>query len=186
MRIAPAACLLACLACAHPAPATPAAAATDCAPTSRSTLPGVAIAVGGPCRFTLAQARAGLRFPYEVRIEQDVDGVAPTPQGSGGCGEPGDSGLIVFGRIDGGGQSYCLCDTGLCPDRERVPGKLPRGRYAGTFEWDGMSWNGPSDTGQPKGAPFPPGTYTLTLSAVGGYGTGNFEVVGTYQITLVP
>jgi len=32
----------------------------------------------------------------------------------------------------------------------------------------GVNWTGPSDTGNPKGAPFPPGDYTLTVSTTPG------------------
>jgi len=45
---------------------------------------------------------------------------------------------------------------------------LRKGTYARTFTWDGVNWTGPSDTGNPKGAPFPPGDYTLTVSTTPG------------------
>ena len=35
--------------------------------------------------------------------------------------------------------------------------------------WDGRNWYGPSDTGNREGAAFPPGTYTIALSATGTY-----------------
>ena len=46
-------------------------------------------------------------------------------------------------------------------------GTVKKGTYTHSFTWDGRNWNGPSDTGQPKGPAFPPGTYTLTVTVHG-------------------
>jgi hypothetical protein len=159
-----------------------------CAVTGESSLPGVSIAFRMPvnCTFTVAQALAGIAIPYDVVVTNDVAGVILTPQNAGGCGLPGNSGLIVFEQLAGNGQSYCLCDTGLCGPASLPPVTLRAGSYAGAFSWDGKNWNGPSDTGNPKGAPFPPGTYTLTVRATGTGGGSTFVVSATLAIRLTP
>ena len=53
-----------------------------------------------------------------------------------------------------------------------------------------MNWNGPSDTGQPKGAPFPPGCYAVSVRAGGRLeleaGPQIFTVEGTLPVEIVP
>lgn len=41
---------------------------------------------------------------------------------------------------------------------------LAPGRYEGTFDWPGRQWDGPSDTGNPLGDPFPAGDYAVHAS----------------------
>lgn len=164
--------------------------AEPCTTTASSTLPGVAISFpDAPCRFTLAQAQAGVQLSYEVVVDQTLGGVLPRAQDAGGCGTPGDSGLIVFERLTGAGQRYCLCDRGLCPPQLSLTTVQP-GRHAGSITWDGRNWTGPSDSSNPKGAPFPAGDYEFSVSAVGTWrvqGTDQpFEVVGTLRVTLTP
>ncbi len=161
---------------------------SGCAVTGASSLPGVSIAFRLPvtCTFTVAQALAGIAIPYDVVVANDVAGVILTARDAGGCGQPGNSGLIVFEQLAGNGQSYCLCDTGLCGPAALPPVTLHAGSYAGAFSWDGKNWNGPSDTGNPKGAPFPPGTYALTLRATGTSGGSIFAVSATLAIRLTP
>jgi hypothetical protein len=159
-----------------------------CTVTSTSSLPGVSIVFHDPvvCEFTIAQAQAGISIPYDVVIASDVTGVVPEPQDGGKCGQPASSGLILFERLGGGGQSYCLCDTGLCLPTTPPPTTLHAGTYASAFSWDGKNWGGPSDTGNPQVAPFPPGDYTLTVSATGTRGGASFAVSGTLDIHLTP
>jgi hypothetical protein len=161
---------------------------SGCAVTGASSLPGVSIAFRMPvtCTFTAAQALAGIAIPYDVVVTNDVAGVILTPRDAGGCGVPGNSGLIVFEQLAGNAQSYCLCDTGLCGPSSLPPVTLHPGSYAGAFSWDGKNWNGPSDTGNPKGAPFPPGTYTLSVRATGTSGGSIFVVSATLAIRLTP
>lgn len=161
-------------------------AASGCSDSRASSLPGVSLSISGPCTFTLAQARAGIAVPYALTIAADVSGVVPLPQDAGGCGRPGPSGLILFENLDGGGQRYCLCDTGLCLPPSQTPVTLRAGTYAGSFRWDGVNWFGPSDTGNPKGAAFPAGAYQLRVSATGKVAGANFAVAATYPIRLVP
>ena len=139
-----------------------AAPTTSC--TATSSLLGVTLAFPDDrCSYTQAEVAAGIQIQYQVVVAQNLTGVHPNPADAGGCMQPGASGLIVGYAIGGGGQSYCVCDTGLCAPQSPVT--TPRvGTYPAQIAWDGRNWSGPSDTGNPKGAPFPPGTYTLTLT----------------------
>ena len=53
------------------------------------------------------------------------------------------------------------------------------------FEWDGVHWTGPSDWGNPPGPPFPPGKYTLEVSAIGTVDGQDFTVSNTYKLMLI-
>lgn len=155
-----------------------------------SSLPGVTLSFpDATCRFSLAQARAGVQLTYEVAVEQSIGDISPRSQDTGGCGAPGDSGLIVFEQIAGGGQRYCLCDTGMCEPKQPVT-TLRAGHYTGSAAWDGRNWSGPSDTSNPKGSPFPAGDYEFSVSAVGTWRVQGsdqpFEVSGTMHVTLTP
>jgi hypothetical protein len=158
-----------------------------CQPVADSDLGGVSLAwKTTDCEYTLAEAAAGLGFAWEVVTTAPVPDVVALPQDAGGCGAPDASGLIVFPRVVGASDGWCICDEGLCqaPGDETVT--LPAGTYAGSFAWDGVNWAGPSDTGNPKGAPFGPGTYTVSLSAKGTVAGTPFEVRVSVPITLVP
>ncbi|HVU03845.1 MAG TPA: hypothetical protein VHE30_18930 [Polyangiaceae bacterium] len=152
-----------------------------CVLSADSTLPHVhLVSKAKKCVFSLAEARAGITIPYEVVIDEDVPGFAPlSPYPYG----PNVSSLAVTEVLAGGSQSYCLCDQGLpwgaCPEEDGgvshpgsgtvcAPTTLKKGTYAREFAWDGVNWTGPSDTGNPKGAPFPPGDYTLSLATTPG------------------
>jgi hypothetical protein len=163
-------------------------AAGRCSTTSTSSLLGVSIAFRAPviCTFTLAQAQAGITIPYDVVVASDVAGVVPAPEDAGGCGAPGSSGLIVFEKLGGGGQSYCLCDTGLCAPGALPPVTLHAGTYASSFAWSGRNWTGPSDTGNPMGTVFPAGPYVLTVSSKGTVGGTSFVVTAALSIELTP
>ncbi len=161
-----------------------------CRSTASSSLPGVTVSFpDASCRFSLAQARAGVQLAYQVSVEQSIGDVSPRSQDTGGCGAPEDSGLIFFEQITGDNQRYCLCDRGLCEPKQPVTTLRP-GRYTGSVAWDGRNWNGPSDTSSPKGDPFPAGDYEFSVSAVGTWrvqgGDQPFEVAGTMHITLTP
>lgn len=134
--------------------------------------------------FTLAEAAGGLLFNYVVVVTADVLGVTPESQVT--CGMPGSSGLYVGERVEGDGQSYCVCDSGLCPAPNDPPIVLKAGEYPASLAWDGKNWNGPSDTNNPKGPPFPPGAYTVKLSAIGQHEGQGFEVTAELPITLTP
>jgi hypothetical protein len=162
-----------------------------CQTEQTSSLPGVSVEfTTSDCNYTLAEAAAGISIEYQVLVEADIPNVLAQPSDDGGCGEPGPSGLILFEEVSGGGQRYCRCDVGLCPGPSGDLVTVPAGTYPATFAWHGRNWNGPSDTGAPEGAPFPPGDYTLTVRAVGAYGDPAaqtpFEVEGTFLIHLLP
>jgi len=162
-------------------------AVPECTTTTTTTLDGVTIQFKAErCTFTLAEAAAGLTIPYQVLVSAAWEGLVPQPQDAGHCDQPGPSGLILFERLSGDDQEYCVCDTGLCMPPDDTPIGLSPGAYPGQFEWDGKNWWGPSDTMNPKGEPFPAGTYTLEVSAKGQRVSppGPFEVKATLTITL--
>ncbi|HEV8323923.1 MAG TPA: hypothetical protein VG389_20060 [Myxococcota bacterium] len=165
------------------------AAAPACEATASSTLPDVTLSFPPQdCTFTLAEAAAGISITYEVAVAAPVDMVTPAPQDAGGCGPiTNPSGLLVFELLGGGGQQYCLCDVGLCAPGSTTIQLVP-GNYGAAFTWTGRNWDGPSDTGNPMGAPFPPGDYTLAASAIGTFGAAAtpFNVAATFVVHLVP
>jgi hypothetical protein len=157
-----------------------------CDQTSTSTLSGASLQFVPPlrCMYTLAEAAAGISIAYELVISQDISNVVAQAQST--CVQPAASGLYVLERLSGNGQSYCLCDNGLCTQPLSNPVTLPAGTYAATFHWDGVNWYGPSDTNNPKGPAFPAGTYLLELSATGTRAGVAFQVYASLPLTLVP
>jgi hypothetical protein len=160
--------------------------------TAASDLPGVSIEFLDPiCEFTLAEAQAGIEIDYRIHITEAVSGITPDWQDSGRCVQQGDSGFILFETLSGGAENYCLCQSGHCAGFRDENITLVPGTYESSFTWSGLNWNGPSDTGNPMGAAFPVGTYTLRVSAIGELSLGDagpaedFEVVGTLDIVLV-
>jgi hypothetical protein len=160
-------------------------AGLECASTSNSTLSGVDVAWPAQrCVFTVAEAAAGIGVDYDVVVTGTVAEVDTRPQASG-CGTPSADGLIWFEQLGGGGQQYCLCDTGLCPGDPVRSTPVP-GTHRLTFTWMGRNWFGPSDTGNPMGDPFPPGSYVLTVTSVGAQSGTEYQVEGTFAVHLVP
>jgi hypothetical protein len=162
-----------------------------CTSGGRSDLAGVTIRFPDqPCVFSLTEAAAGVEIDYELVVTDAVAGVRSAPLDSGGCGGKKAGGLFVLEQLEGGAEQYCVCDVGHCIPMLILPQTLAAGDYPGSFEWDGRNWNGPSDTLNPKGAPFAPGTYTLTVRSTGRVDragvVGDYEVVGTFEIALVP
>ncbi|MCA9683871.1 MAG: hypothetical protein KC457_16845 [Myxococcales bacterium] len=158
----------------------------DCAGVGTSTLPGACIDFAGDGgSWTVAQAAAGIDIPYTLVVETDIAGVVPRPQDAGRCGSPELGGLILFERIlDGDETRWCMCDTGLCPSGPNEARTLTTGRSQGSFRWNGVEWQGPSDTNNPQGPPLAPGVYTLEISAVGTVEGRPFEVRNRFTITL--
>jgi hypothetical protein len=145
------------------------------------------------CRFSLAQAAAGVDIPYTLVVDADVTGVTRTDTAVSAClPDRRSPDLFFFEEVSGNQQGYALRDLGFCPPRTDAPFTLRAGRYQHTFHWDGVNWSGPSDTSQPKGPPFPAGVYTLRLSAggehvpAGGEMRRAYEVAGTLALTLTP
>lgn len=117
--------------------------------------------------YTVAEAAKGIKIPYKIIVEQDLSNVIPLPYGPSNYTPAGPSGMHPLERISGNGNNYALLDFGLGRPPQEIVKTIKKGTYTHTFEWDGRNWNGPSDTGQPKGKPFPPGTYDLTISMHG-------------------
>jgi hypothetical protein len=107
------------------------------------------------------------------------------------CYQPGPSGLMVFERLSGSGQDYCLCDRGLPnPGYCGQSTTLHAGVYSAAFTWDGRNWTGPSDTNNPKGDYFPAGSYRLDIIAQGSQGAIDagataFSVNAAFGINLI-
>ena len=159
-------------------------------PKGTSSLPGVSFDLAGnPPVITLAQAARGVTFVYRTRIEEDLPAVTSRPLDAGGCDRPDASGLAVLEMLSGDRHAYCLCDTGRC-GRGDTQTDLVTGVYETRFEWDGRNWFGPSDFNNPKGEPFPPGTYTLRVTAEGTRDEAGsevpWEVQGAVEFHLVP
>ena len=156
-----------------------------------STLPGVKIEfTGTTCEWRVSEAAKTIKIPYHVVIDKDLDKVTVKPQDAGGCGQPDAAfgNLILFAKVYGVGQNqWCMCDTGLCAGTVQTV-TLKAGTYDGEFSWDGRNWQGPSDTGNPEGDPFPAGQYVVEMSAIGTatvYGVKqDFNVFGSFPIIL--
>ena len=126
-------------------------------------------------RFTLAEAAAGISIDYDVVVKQDLPDVIPLLQG---CATRGPGGLLLFEQLSGNDQLYAMGDCGPGAPPSREPVRVRKGTFRHTFKWDGRNWLGPSDTGLAKGAPFPPGDYTLLVSS-------NFEVASGEKTEIV-
>jgi hypothetical protein len=117
--------------------------------------------------FTLAEAAKGVQLPYKIVVGQDYEGVIPLPNPPSYHEPAGPSGLHPREQIAGDKQLYCLVDFGLGAPPKEVVKALKKGTYSHSFEWDGRNWTGPSDFGNPKGKPFPAGTYEVTVTLRG-------------------
>ena len=169
----------------------------------QSTLPGVSIEFSSStkCVYTLAEAKAGITFGYELVIDHDVPDYTPSTYP---YFEDLVAGLSLREYVSGGSQSYCLCDRGFprngCPEMDGGltvgqakcdPITLLAGRYAQSFTWQGENWSGPSDTANPKGAQFPAGDYQVIVKSIPGVLQGvstapTAQVSATLPIRLVP
>jgi hypothetical protein len=87
---------------------------------------------------------------------------------------------MPLAKLHGKNQLYALLDVGLAPPVPRKPQTIQKGVYKHTLEWDGRNWTGPSDFNNPKGKPFPPGEYALTVSMIGEKQTP--QGVKTYRV----
>lgn len=131
--------------------------------------------------FTLAEAAKKIKIEYKIVIERDLEGMIPLPFGPSAAEPAGPSGLHPREQISGNKQLYCLMDFGLAPPPKEIVKTLKKGAYVHSFEWDGRNWTGPSDFGNPKGKPFPAGTYEVTVTMHGKLVTDKGKV--PYQIT---
>ncbi|WP_339687945.1 hypothetical protein [Gimesia maris] len=140
--------------------------------------------------FSLAEVSKGITIDYTIRVKQDIYNVIPRPQDDGFVSGPGPGGLFPFEKISGNGQSYSLRDLGLGPQNEKPARTIKKGVYAISFEWEGHNWTGPSDFDNPKGDPFPPGRYILTVRIVGEVETVQrkkpYDIANSVEVILVP
>jgi hypothetical protein len=138
--------------------------------------------------YTLAEAAKGVKLAYKIIVAQDYEGVIPLQSGPSFHEPPGPSGLHPRERISGKDQLYCLMDFGLAPPPKEVARTIKKGTYEHAFEWDGRNWTGPSDFGNPKGKPFPAGTYDVTVTLRGKLVTDKgkvpYEIVGKTKLVL--
>jgi hypothetical protein len=161
------------------------------------------------CEYTLAEAAAGIRIPYELVIEDGVTGFTPVPYPY----RIGLAGLVVQESVTGGTSSYCNCDRGgpdwscpandggyFSPHRTSGDGGVPvpfpgecsaidllPGVHPLEFGWTGRNWFGASDTVRPMGAPFPPGDYVLNVFTLPGHIDGALvQASAKFVIRLVP
>jgi hypothetical protein len=140
---------------------------------------------GNRCSYTLAEAAAGVKLQYAVVVDADIAGVQSSPASPASCAGPDASGLVVEPSIDGGGQSYCMCDCGLGTGAP-TSSNLTAGTYVSTFSWDGRNWAGPSDTVNPEGPAFPAGSYSFTVHVDGVASGAPFTMTGSVRVDLTP
>lgn len=136
--------------------------------------------------LTRAEAAKGLKFTYEIIVKKDIAGMIPLKQTSAALASP--SGLLPLAKIAGKAQLYAVLDVGLGPPSSRMPKTIKKGVYKRTLKWDGKNWTGPSDFGNPKGKPFPPGEYTLSVTMIGKKktekGSKDYRVEGSVKVIL--
>lgn len=135
----------------------------------------------GGYSYTLAEVAKGIKIEYKVVVKKDLNGVIALPYGPSFAEPPGPSGLHPRERISGAGHVYCLLDFGLAAPPKEAVKSLKEGTYLHFFEWDGRNWTGPSDTGNPKGKPFPAGTYDVKVTMNGLLATDKGKI--SYQIS---
>jgi hypothetical protein len=173
--------------------------AGSCGIQASSTLPGVHLELHATsCVLSLSQD-AGLVVPYSVVVDRPLEHFVPAAPYWYGADV---ANLVLDEEVSGNGQHYCVCDRGLpwrtCPlsdggfePRTGSCGEVtvPAGTWERTFSWTGYNWTGPSDTVNPLGAAFPPGTYTLTISTAPGSvadaGPG-LSATATLQVVVTP
>jgi len=162
----------------EPVPEQPRPRVADgCDVNSFSTLPGIRIEFETTdCSWTLAEARAGLRFDYLVRVDRDIKGIVPAVSGACGCGQPHISGLTLTEELQGDDHRACVSNARTCLGPLEGPVTLRKGTYPGTMTLDGTSERRT------------PGNYTLTVRAAGGRerrkGRSEFEVVGSFTFVI--
>jgi hypothetical protein len=126
-------------------------------------LPGVRLHVEGDrCRVQTGREH---EFRYRLELDDPIDYTVPESSGCGYCGGYGDDPLaLVQYSIGAGDIRYCMCDVGCCaPDTARSE-TLAAGTFEQVIVWPGRQWDGPSDTDEPLGAPFPEGDYDVSVT----------------------
>jgi len=160
-----------------------------CVATVNSTLPGVTVDIPSPsCSMPVAAARAGQVLDYAIVVTEAPEKHVYDKVDAGGCKDPGASGLLFRQSVvkaDDPDVAYGIFDTGLCAPGDRTS-EVVVGTHPEKFTWKAVEWSGPSDFGNPEGAPFEPGRYEIRLVATGTVGGSPYRVEATLPITLVP
>lgn len=149
-----------------------------------------------PCVFSISQAGGTFALPYDVIVKAATP-LWNTDPNAGQCPPQNVFGgvatfVTLEGLGDGTPQKWCLCDVGLCaPPKDISYTATTPGTYTHAFTWDGKNFQGPSDTNQQPGAPFPPGQYTLTVKSQGLFQHADgaedaYTATATLQILLQP
>jgi len=176
------ACLLG--ACSHQEPGQ------VCVSTSSTSLSGVDFVFPHQrCELSLAEAENGFDVDFVVHVDERLDAVQAEPLDSGGCEQPGASGLIVHAELGDETHLSCQCDIGLCPPVSRPATTLAPGDYPARVHLIAKDWQGPSDTNTSPGAAFPAGPYDVVLKARGVVGTSvmyEYSIEGRLGVSFSP
>ncbi|MGK3976152.1 hypothetical protein WMF38_31155 [Sorangium sp. So ce118] len=135
------------------------------------TIPGVKITIeSSRCAYREGEPA---EFVYTVTTDASVPPIdIAASTGCGRCVEPSADPLsFVSYKISGltwaadpQPQLYCLCDVGCCPPDESATVQVDATTATQTIHWSGRQWNGPSDTSNPEGDFFAPGSYEVEVT----------------------
>ncbi|AUX27293.1 hypothetical protein SOCEGT47_078770 [Sorangium cellulosum] len=137
------------------------------------TIPGVKLSItSSRCVYFMGEHA---EFVYEVTTDASVPPIdIAASTGCGRCTKPSSDPLsfvsyqISGTSVDGEPQRYCLCDVGCCAPDEATTVEVDATVATDTIRWSGRQWDGPSDTGNPEGAAFAPGSYDVVVTFDGG------------------
>ena len=139
----------------------------SCNGGASSNLPGVQLAFPDqPCSYTAAEVAAGIEIAYDEVITAAVADLSPTQA----TPEAARSRTTRASSSATGSRARGRATASATPAsarRRRPVTTTVVGTHTRQIPWDGRNWYGPSDTGNREGAAFPPGTYTITLTATG-------------------
>ncbi|WP_437656063.1 hypothetical protein [Sorangium sp. So ce1182] len=133
------------------------------------TIPGVKITIeSSRCVYHEGEPA---EFVYTVTTDSSVPPIdVAASTGCGRCVEPTSDPLsFVSYKISGSSsqgepQRYCLCDVGCCPPDESATVQVDATTVTQSILWSGRQWNGPSDTNNPEGDFFAPGSYEVEVT----------------------
>ncbi|MBN1959579.1 MAG: hypothetical protein JW841_01420 [Deltaproteobacteria bacterium] len=160
-----------------------------CYSLTQSDLPGVSIEFPHQsCDYTIEQAQLGFYVDYIVKINETITDVIPRALDTGDCEKPGPSGLVIHYQFGDDPYVYCQCNTQLCTNEPLATVTLEPGEFASHVWVQARQWQGPSDTNEMPGDPFPVGEYDVILVAEGVEGVAlkawPFHIIGRYQVRL--
>jgi hypothetical protein len=152
------------------------------------TIPGVSISIqSSRCVYHVGEQA---EFTYEVTTDGTVPAIdIAAGSGCGSCSKPSEDPLSfvsyqIGGAAPGGEpQSYCLCDVGCCLPDEAATVQPKATTVSATIEWSGRNWSGPSDTNNPQGDFFLPGSYGVNVTF---NGREQGSVKATLPIEIIP